>query len=413
MAIPSIDERLAAWRKTGDESALWPQTSPAARDAAQQALVRLTAAVLSHPSAVPRLTVGSEEELAALGVVAFRSGMGPLARWWLTQGRISADSQVAELLDRQLAYSRQRAAVLEAGLLRVLDVLEAARVPVTLLKGAHTARAYFPAPGTRPAADLDLLVEPASFPAAVAALNAGGYREVLRTRRPARSEWVAPGAPQVVKSLEVEHPENPWGIDLHRTLERRYYRGVRVEIEPGFWRTTWLDVAGRRVRGLAQPLLLAFLALHASYGARSIRLLQLAELVQVIRCDVPNGRLVWEELGELLATAKAERFVYPALELAEWLVPGTVDARLRARLTRAATPRMRRVVDWVAAAGMQAPFRSLDGLLMWAKGPFEILNAVGELLLPGDDATRLRQIGPLYLRRWRLLRAQGLRRTVS
>ncbi len=343
--------------------------SRAACHAAQQALSRLTAAVLSNPKTVPRLAASSKEELAALGVMAFRSGVGPLAGWWLAHGMI------------------------EAALIRLLDCLEAVAVPATLLKGAHTAHGYFPAPETRPAADIDLLVEPASFPAAAVALNAGGYLEVLRSRRPARSEWIEQGRPQVVRSLDVEHPENPWRIDLHQSLERRYFRGARAEFAPNLWRTTWLEVSGRRVGGLAQPLLLAFLALHASYGVLSIRLLQLVELVLVIRRDLANGTLVCEDLGELVGAARVERFVYPALELAERLVPGTVSPGLRARLAAATTPRMQRVVDRVWAAGVQAPLRSLEGRLMWAKGPLETLTAIGEMLWPTDDAVTLRRMG--------------------
>jgi hypothetical protein len=290
---------------------------------------------------------------------------------------------------------------LERALLDVVDRLERAGVQVTLLKGTHTAHVHFPSPETRPAADLDLLVAPESFEAAAQALRGAGYVETRRTRRPARSEWIL--GPQRVRSLDVEHPENPWGIDLHRSLERHYFRGIHVSFEPSLWQTAELEVGGRRVRGLAQPLLVAFLALHTSRDLASMRLVRLVELVLVIRYSVGDGSLVWEDLGRLLALTRTERFVYPALELAERLVPGTLDGEFRARLHRSATPRLRRVVERWWAAGIQSPGGSLDGWFMWARGPIEMLGRIAESVWPSDDVVTMRALGRVYALRWRRL----------
>ncbi len=387
---------------------MWPQVSREACDKAQRTLVGLAAAVLIGPTQGSRLTTGSAEELAALGVMAFRSGMGPLAGWWCARGMIEADGSVADLLERHLSHNRERVLVMQAAVLRVLDAFRAANIPVTLLKGAHTSCVYFPAPETRPAADLDVLVAPDNFEQATGVLRAAGLVEVRRTVRPPRSEWMEPGVPPVVQSLEREDAASPWSIDLHRGLERWYFRGLRAGFEPRFWNTAPFDVRGQPTQGLAQPLLVAFLALHASWSMVELRLIRLVELVLVLRRDVASGTLAWDHLAQFLDATCTERFVYPAFELAERLVPGTVSEDLRSRLARAATARMRRVVDQVSAAGMQLPARSIEEQLMWARGFRETLSNMGDLLWPSDEQLSGREIARLYWRRWRLLIDRGV-----
>lgn len=405
-----ISARLDARRSTGDPDALWPRVSPASREEAHRRIAAVTRAVLNRAPAPPRLEADPEVPAAAWTAAAYLSGMGPLIGYWIEREELAADLSCAALFAEHLDQGRRRADKLAVRLTGLLDVLAEKEITPTLLKGSDTAYRYFPEPGTRPRADIDLLVPAHQFAAARATLEAAGYIEYRRTCYADRSEWRHAETTQALRSLEVDHADNPWSVDLHVALERWYFRGLRA----GFGSPTEDHLAqwmfdGRPVRVLAQPLLTAFLALHASYGMRDFRPLRAVELVLVVRRDAGSGALRWDALGELLDRTGTARFVYPALELAERWVPGALDPDLRQQLQRAATPRMRRVVDQVEAHGLRLAYRSLDDKLMWAQSPLEWLGNLSELVWSADDTMTAGDQLRLHLRRARMLLARRTR----
>jgi hypothetical protein len=211
-----------------------------------------------------------------------------------------------------------------------------------------------------------------------------------------------------VHSLELDHADDPFSIDLHTRLERWYFRGLRRDLgDQLFERTSPVRLANAGaghppLRGLAQPYLAAFLALHAGYVPGRLRLVALVELVLVLRGDVNAGALMWDELADLFRRTGTGRFVHPALALVEDLAPGTVEPGLLLDLERRATVRTQRVLD-ALRAGDFAPLTrpSLDAKLMWARGPRELLLNVSELVFPSDDGLSM---GIARLQ-WRRLRA--------
>ena len=395
--------RIEEWRRTGDLAALWPDIAAGELHAAH-AQIRAVTEVMLGPSATrPSLAAADERQCRTLGIAGFMSGMGPLLGWWIEQGRIDAPHGAREILAHHLDHGRRRNARLRGDLVRIVQAMRVQGVDPIVLKGLHVGADYFPDPGTRPAADIDLLVPPTERARAVVALTAAGLVESRRTKYAARSEWVPASAPRQVHSLEVDHADAPWSVDLHTALERWYFRGLRRglgEELPHY--TTSVTIGRDSVRVLAQPYLAAFLAMHASNELVKVRMVRVVELALLARTDVARGRLDWDEFTYLLYRTKTERFVYPALALVEDLVPGTVPGALLVRLARGATNRTKRVIAAVQAAGM-APLthRSLDAKLMWASGPKEMLLNMSELLLPSDDGMPL---GPLQLQ-WQRLRA--------
>ncbi len=395
---------------TDPDDALWHQVPSASLSAGWSQLGEVARAILRNASPPPITGAEVPTPLAALGVAAYVSGLGPLLGRWTEDARISADKATADLLTHHLDHGRGRAATLAVRLAELLDVLAESGITATLLKGTDTAHRYFPEPGTRPRADIDLLVAPHQLDAARAALRAAGYIEFRRTRYANRSEWRHPKAPQTLQSLEIDHADNPWSVDLHAALDRWYFRGLRASFGyPTPDQLARWTFAGRPVFVLAQPLLTAFLALHASYVMRDFRPLRAVELVLVVRQDVANGALRWDALAELLDRTRTARFVYPALELAERWVPGTLDPGLRQQLDRAATPRMRRVVNQVEADGLRLAYRSLDERLMWPQGTAEWLGNLSELIWSADDAMTAGDQLRMYLRRARMLFARRIR----
>jgi hypothetical protein len=394
-----IERRLAEWAATRDLFVLWPDVPRADLRAAQRHLRAQVAAGLrgeDHPT----LPGDDPRAARALGIAAFLGGVGALVGRWLEVGRASAAEPVRALLAVHLDHARRRAELLGTQLARVRDAMGARGVEPIVLKGAHTGAVHFAEPALRAGSDLDLLVRASELPAARAALADAGLVERRRTVFQDRSEW-APVSPAArVRSLELEHADNPWSVDLHASLERWYFRGLRRGLgDDVFAHVDTVPIGGRPTRVLAEPWLTAFLAQHASQELARTRLIRLVELVLVIRRGRDRGTLAWAALLALLARTRTERFVQPALALAEELAPGTVPEPVRSALARATPLRLRRVVDAVRASDLgPLPHRSLDAKLMWAAGPRELLLGMSELLVPSDDGER-EGLASLYARR--------------
>lgn len=329
------------------------------------------------------LDVTCDAALRALGVAAFTSGLGPLLGRWLEDGRLRAPPDGASLLARHLRHSRDRADRTASILSVVSSALSDANATGTVLKGGHTAWSYFPEPGTRPAADVDIAVRRTEMHPAEEALEAAGFACMERQPRLQRSVWRPLGEGEGIRSLELTHREAPITVDLHGSLERDFF-GIRtVDLgDPVDGSERWSG-GPAHLGVLRQPRLTAYLAAHASEGVHSLSLLRLVELVLVIRSDVADGRLEWRELEAFLRARDARRFVYPALALVERLVPGTVDSAFLDSLEADAPPPMIRVLDRLRPSDAQRTERvRLEERFMWARGPREWIRRTVHMLWP-------------------------------
>jgi len=388
-----IAGRLARWGRSGDPYHLWPEVEERDFRRAMDEIGEVTRRVLRAPGVEPPLACTFSAPLRAVGVAAFASGMGPLLGYWAEAGRIALAPDVASLLAEHLAQGRARAVILDRGLGQVLSALRDRGIEAAVLKGMHTAWTYFPDPGTRPCADLDLLVTPAHYGEACDVLARLGFRRGATVAEPARSEWSPPDAAQVPRSLEITHAGSPWAVDVHATLDRSTRTGRTVGFgSPGMADTALMDRGGQTIRVLPQPLALAWLALHTSDHLDFGPLVRFVELVLVIRRDLGGDTAPWEEFLRLVNRAEAGRFVYPALELAEQLAPGVVPGEVRKALARSAPWLMRRVLARLRPEAAQQLYRfSLDLRLMWAGSPREWMASVASLrrlrLLLGGKAS--------------------------
>ncbi len=398
------DRRITRWLSTGDLSALWPHCSVQDLRVAHGEICRVTRILLNSRGDEADLGKYDSGIAAALGIAAFVSGMGPLLGWWAAQGKLRVQPPCRQLLAEHLNHGRKRAALLRSQLKRVLGALEEAGVRAIVLKGLHTGSVYFPEPGTRPTADIDVLVEPPQYAVAANILERLGFEHTRKTTFGRRSEWTRPDSPQAVSSLELETETNPWHLDLHTGLERWYFRGLRAVLGSGAFsaRSTFL-LDNVSAVGLGQPYLAAFLALHTSYELIRMRLIRLVELLWVLEMDSLHGALKWGEFLSLVKEQKLARFVYPALALCESLRPGSVDPEVLEYTEDEATPRLRRVTRQVESENF-APLmqRSLDDKLMWARGFKELMLNLSEWIWPSDEVERAR-LTRLYWKRLRML----------
>lgn len=405
----AIAARMRWARTRGHPGYLWPDVPMPAWRVALAAIERATTALLVDPARPARLELPATASVKALGVAAYTSGLGPLLGYWIEAGRLEADPDAAALLALHLAHGRRRAERLSRELVHALDVLSAAGLRPLVLKGTHTARAYFPEPGTRPTSDIDLAVAPAEAGAANRSLAAAGY--VLKQRQPqlSRWDWVPPDAPTQLRSLELSHADDPCTIDLHASLDRNFFgvRTVSLGDQAGDRTRPWPAIHPA-ARVLRQPYLAAYLAAHASEGLHNLTLVRLVELVLVVRADVAAGELRWEELHALLEARGALRFAYPAFELAERLAPGTIDPGLRAALASAATPRMTRIIRPLRPSAAQRLERlSLAERFMWGTGPMDHLRRALEMAWPRWARSSPWRLPGIYAERiFRLLRGR-------
>jgi hypothetical protein len=393
-----VEERIRRFRRSWHAGDLWPGVSEQQFLAATAGIVRATTAMAEWTAGPPDrpVVIPGDTDARTLGIAAHVTGMGPLLGYWIERGYLEAPADVAGLLADHLDHGRRRAARLERELERVVGALGNAGVAATVLKGMHTARTYFPEAGVRPMADLDLLIDEASLPAARRGLTSIGLGQTSSVR--GRSTWSAHG-PRVPQSLEMAHADDPWDVDLHLTLDRRFSEVMPARLGPV--RRDDLapfPVGGSHTTCLAQPLLTALLALHGSDHFEMAGLMRPWELGLVIRRDSANGTLEWDALAGRLRATGALRFVYPAFELTEKLVPGTVDPAFRAAVRAAAPHPVRRVVDRTEPARATRMYdRSVDLRLMWLDGwrsrlrwvAWRVWPRIGDAPAPPTEAARL------------------------
>lgn len=376
-----IAGRFARWSASGNPHDLWPEVTEDAFEASRRAIFTVIHEVLARPDGV-EASLDTDVAPHPFGIAAFATGMGPLLGLWLEQGRLRASDGIARVLASHLDHGRRRAALLDERLALVLDAFERRGIEAILLKGIHTAWEFFPEPGTRPMSDIDLLVAPEHAAEARRALSELGFMEGKAAALPLRSEWHLASATSIHASLDVDHAENPWRVDLHVSLDRTVDFGIPARFGP-LPPPVRLERGEQTVAVLPQPFLLASLTFHGSCHMGALRLVALVELVFVIRRDFADGASRWDAFQALVHDRRIERFVYPALALGNALCPGVVPARVLEGIALGTTPLMRRVMcRAVPEAGQQLYRRYADTRLMWIDTPRDAWRCVTSLLRP-------------------------------
>lgn len=395
-----VRRRFAWARRQGRPAWLWPEVPIEAWRAALRAIEGVAAASLAG---APGASLQGGPE--AVGLAAYTSGLGPLLGLWLEQGRLEANPPVAAVLARHLAHNRRRAARMQAATVDIVGRLADRGIRTLVLKGAHTAAAYFPEPGVRPASDIDLLVAAGDASAAEAVMRAAGL--ALRGRSQWESNWADPAARREPRSLTYVHADDSWSLDLHGALNISVGQGTPVAAldlgRPMASISRW-PVDGR-AGVLDQPLLLLHLAAHAGAGWQNLTLLRQVELVLVIRQDLVAGRLSWPGFLEIGARTGALGYAYPALALADRLAPGLVPSVVLDHCAARTPSPVRHALERLTPATAQRIERNSVGEhFMWAEGWPGRLRLLASDILP---AVRWPEFRRIYEERaWRLIRGR-------
>ncbi|HXQ29589.1 MAG TPA: nucleotidyltransferase family protein [Gemmatimonadales bacterium] len=400
-----IDARLARFNLTRDARDLWPDISVSSFRVAERTLADALGAVLRGREAVA-LECPAGTSLRALGVAATTAGVGALVGYWIETRALVAEPALAALFANHLAHGRRRADRLRRAFEPVLEAFAERGVEVLVFKGCHTSAAYFPDPGTKITSDVDVLVRSEDLPLAQRVLAQLGFEERHDARAPEQSSWSLPGT-RAIRALDFTHAESAWSIDLHDSIERIPFGGMTTTLgTPDLARAPVWTHFSRPVRVLPEPLLLAYLAAHTSSHFYAIPQIRLVELVLVAQRDFAGQPERWRAFQELLQTTGTARFVFPALDLAERFVPGSIDAHVL-RSVEALTPRrLRRLVLATQPAWGQRlhPFPGLRARFVWVASPREALAALRWLAWPQASGSWWEALGAQVRRLRRVLR---------
>ena len=410
--LDELRRREDTWHSTHRAEALWPGLDGTVIQAAADAIGAAVAGVLrGEPTRLAFAATGPDPErrARAIGVAALLTGVGPLLGAWIERGELDAEPLLARLLARHLAHARAREMRIRTGVMPVLARMQGAGLEPGVIKGFHTAHAYFPEPGARPSSDVDVVVPPAAIAEAERLLGEAGYVALRRVGTTSyKREWLPPGESSDVWSYELWHARSRWKLDLHDGLHfTEVLQYVHTSQEPRFAQILTLDGVTLRV---ADPNeLIAMLAAHASTELYQQRLLRLVELVLVVRRATALGTLEWRAVESSLAERGWLRFAYPMLALTERLAPHTVDAALLARSAAATTARAREVASTLSpTAPILGKSFSLRERLIWASGVRATMRWLWRMIAPLEGASRS---GQLRTYRHRAMRLLGLARS--
>jgi hypothetical protein len=377
-----VRARMDEARRNGYAGWLWPDVALEDWRAAVEEVARATRGVL-HGEAHVSLDI---RDAKTASVAGYTSGMGALLGHWIETGALSTTHALGDIFRLHLSHNRARMTKLAAIAQEIVERLEAAQAAPVVVKGMHTAFAYFPEPGARTLSDIDLYVPTESMSAAEEVFGALHYQRILRLRAPYACDWVPPGARAEPVTLAHVHQDDPWFFDVQGSLNRRLLTGRQVTLDALFSSsatTAWPLSARGRV--LKQPLLALHLAAHISQILLSATLQRVVELIFVIRKDEAHGALDWDSFLAGAEKIGGGRLVYPALAFCEQLSPAIVPARVL-EACRADAPRnLRRVVGNLSVGTAQPLGRhSFRERFMWAGTWRERLQQVaGEFALDG------------------------------
>ena len=234
---------------------------------------------------------------------------------------------------------------------RVVSALHDAGLLAVPLKGADLARCLYPEPGMRPAADIDILVEPARIARVDAILRSLGYAKP-------RLLLPLPLLRRFHFHAAYTNGERGVLVEIHWALADRF---TLSPVAMGRCRTR-IRKDGPRSARLTPPVYAAYLALHLSkHGVLTPAILQHERGKEILLHPFSEIRLIWM-IDILLFMRRHDLLAADLLRCAEELgCPGAVRESLA--LCRLLAPEPFRTVDAPAWRPGRLERRVTRGLL--------------------------------------------------
>ena len=343
-----VRSRFAWAKRQGAPYWLWPETTVCDWQGALVEIEGLTRQILDGGSC----DVTADCRPVAFGIAAYTSGMGPLLGYWQATGLLRGPRAVEEVLELHYRHNSIRMNRLAEQACRTVAHLIERGVDVMVLKGMDTAYSCFPAPGTRPTSDVDLMIPHDQKQAAEQVLRDLGFLAEHASTVPDEQFWRHVSSSKLPGSLSHVHPDDPWGIDLHTSCNRRYGAGAPVihldDVIAGAKSDRW--ALSQEARTLAPAGNILFLACHAGCHFSNLRMVRLVELVFAVRRNHTRTGWSWDEVLELGLQTGTLSSAYAALTLADNLAPGLVPRQVLAHCRKTAPDTVVQVVAGLTPA---------------------------------------------------------------
>jgi hypothetical protein len=243
----------------------------------------------------------SVSDWSVLAGQATRHNVASLVSWYLNQA--CPEGAPAPLGD-QFRQNAGRTLLLTAELFRLLEIFEAASIPLVLFKGPALAWSLYETPALREMTDLDVLVRPRDADRAIGLLRSHGYRP--------RFSCVDTRFFATYQEMPFDREDGRVAVDLHWGLLPRFFP---LDASAFFERLAPVPIAGRQVPTFCPEDLLLFLCVHGSkHGWTSLGwLCDVARLID--RCAVN-----WDDVLARAQASHVSRCLLLGLTLARDLL---------------------------------------------------------------------------------------------
>ena len=214
---------------------------------------------------------------------------------------------------RDHASAMQHCLNLESDLLQIGDVLEGCDVSYRVLKGSSFAYLDYPDPALRAFADIDLLVRPEQYYAAVNALTQTGFDRKFTEVRSGFDQRFGKGVSFKGRSGRE--------LDLHRTFVTGPF-GLTVDLDDLWGSAGRFEIAGRSFETLDANHRFLHACYHAAIGNARSRLGPLRDLAGMLQrsdnpVDVDHALATSDRWQATAVVARAVQLAWGAFALPE------------------------------------------------------------------------------------------------
>jgi hypothetical protein len=278
-----------------------------------------------------------------LGLAAYH-GVSGLLYEWLREGP-PLPAALADALKARFSDAVRRHMLATAELTKVAGALEARRVPWAAVKGPVLVESLYEGrPGRRGYFDIDVLVDPAAFGEAVAALDELGASLLDRNWRMLRRDLRG----EVLYRLPSGTP-----LDLHWQLVNMYRLRMRVDTAGILRRAGPVRLATRPVPTLDPADGTAYLALHAALSGGD-RLLWLKDIERAVSVWQPEWETVIERARAWRVAPAVGLMLARSRDVLGAAIPDQVTAGLIGPVSTRLASLVERVSPWAYGMGRTA-----------------------------------------------------------
>jgi hypothetical protein len=274
---------------------------------------------------------------------AHKLGMAPLLYRQLQDHLARVPAPVRNDLQRCYWATAATNTLLLIELQRIVETLAARQVPAVLLKGAVLAETVYPDVGTRPMADLDLLVPPGQVDDAQAVLARLGYRAAAADHLGHTANFLRTYGGELTYCRNAGRGVS---LDLHwRLIHLEGFRDVLSIGYDGLWqRVRAMPEPWQDARQLSVEDSILYLAIHLALHHRLSDFRLFFDVDRLIRAA---GVVDWTALASRAAAWRVRYVTYIVLALAQELcsTPIPVDLRQAFRPSRLRLALLGQLVD--------------------------------------------------------------------